>query len=60
MNIKPIKNEQNYQETLNIIESLMSAKSNTQEMNELEVLTTLVDAYEEEFYKINAPIELKL
>ena len=33
----------------------MSAKSNTQEMNELEVLTTLVDAYEEEFYKINAP-----
>ena len=55
MNIKPIKNEQNYQETLNIIESLMSAKSNTQEMNELEVLTTLVEAYEEQFYKIDVP-----
>ncbi len=55
MNIKPIKNEQNYQETLNIIESLMSAKPNTKEMDELEVLTTLVEAYEEQFYKINAP-----
>ena len=47
MNIKPIKNKQNYQETLNMIESLMSAKPNTQEMDELEVLTTLVEAYEE-------------
>ena len=55
MNIKPIKNEQNYQEALNMIESLMSAKPNTQEMDELEVLTTLVEAYEEQFYKIDAP-----
>ncbi len=55
MNIKPIKSEQNYQETLNMIESLMGAKPNTQEMDELEVLTTLVDAYEEQFYKIDAP-----
>lgn len=55
MNIKPIKNEQNYQETLNMIESLMSAKPNTQEMDELEVLTTLVEAYEEGFYIIDAP-----
>ncbi len=55
MNIKPIKNEQNYQETLSIIENLMSAKPNTKEMDELEVLTTLVEAYEEQFYKIDAP-----
>jgi HTH-type transcriptional regulator/antitoxin HigA len=55
MNIKPIKNEQNYQETLKMIESLMSAKPNTQEMDELEVLATLVEAYEEQFYKIDAP-----
>ena len=55
MNIKPIKSEQNYQETLNMIESLMGAKPNTQEMDELEVLTTLVEAYEEQFYKIDAP-----
>ena len=55
MNIKPIKNEQNYTDTLNKINSLMSAKPNTPEMDELEVLTTLVEAYEEQFYRIDAP-----
>ena len=55
MNIKPIKNEQNYTDTLIKIEKLMSAKPNTTEMDELEVLTTLVEAYEERFYKIDAP-----
>lgn len=55
MNIKPIKNEQNYKDALTLIESLMSAKPNTKEMDKLEVLTTLVEAYEELFYKIDAP-----
>ena len=55
MNIKPIKNKQNYKEALTMIESLMSAKPNTQEVDELEVLTTLAEAYEEQFYKIDAP-----
>jgi len=55
MNIKPIKNEQNYQEALSIIDSLMSAKPNTEEMDKLEVLTTLVESYEEQHYKIEAP-----
>ena len=55
MNIKPIKNEQDYTNTLSQIESLMSAKPNTPEMDELEVLTTLVEAYEEQYYKIDTP-----
>jgi len=55
MNIKPIKNEQNYQESLSIIESLMDAKPNTPQMDELEVVTTLVELYEEQHYKIDAP-----
>jgi len=55
MNIKPIKNEKNYQDTLSIIESLMNAKPNTKEMDELEVLTTLVEAYEAQHYQIDAP-----
>jgi len=55
MNIKPIKNEKNYQDTLSVIESLMSAKPNTKEMDELEVLTTLIEVYEEQHYKIDAP-----
>ena len=55
MNIKPIKNKQNYLDTLDLIDSLMDAKPNTKEMDELEVLTTLVEAYEEQHYKIDAP-----
>ena len=49
------ENEQDYTDTLSKIESLMSAKPNTPQMDELEVLTTLVEAYEEQFYKIDAP-----
>lgn len=55
MNIKPIKNEQDYQEALSIIENLMSAEPNSEEMDKLEVLTTLVESYEEQHYKIDAP-----
>ncbi len=55
MNIKPIKSEQDYTDTLSKIESLMSAKPNTPQMDLLEVLTTLVEAYEDKFYKIDAP-----
>ena len=55
MNIKPIKTEQDYSNTLSQIESLMTANPNTSEMDELEVLTTLVEAYEEQNYKIEAP-----
>jgi len=59
MNIKPIKNKQDYTNTLNLIDNLMSAKPNTPQMDKLEVLTTLVEAYEEQFYKIDAsdPVE---
>ena len=55
MHIKPIKNEQDYTNALRRIESLMSAKPNTPQMDELEVLTTLVEAYEEQHYQIDAP-----
>jgi HTH-type transcriptional regulator/antitoxin HigA len=55
MNIKPIKSEKDYIATLNQIESLMDAKPNTPQMDELEVLTTLVEAYEAQHYVIDAP-----
>jgi len=55
MNIKPIKCEKDYTDTLSQIEALMSAKPNTPQMDELEVLTTLVESYEEQHYKIYAP-----
>lgn len=55
MDIRPIKNEQDYLDTLDAIESLMDAKADTKEMDKLEILTTLVEAYEEQHYKIDAP-----
>jgi len=55
MNIKPIKNERDYSNTLSQIENLMDAKPNTVQMDELEVLTTLVEAYEEQHYNLDAP-----
>ena len=55
MNIKPIKTEKDYNNTLNQIEKLMDAKPNTPQMDELEVLTTLVEAYEAQHYIINTP-----
>jgi len=55
MNIKPIKTEEDYIATLSKIENLMDAQPNTYPMDELEVLTTLVEAYEEQHYKIESP-----
>jgi len=55
MNIKPIKTEEDYVKTLSNIEHLMNAQPNTPQMDELEVLTTLVEAYEEQYYKIESP-----
>ena len=55
MNIKPIKSEEDYTATLIQIEKLMNAKPNTPQMDELEILTTLVEAYEAQHYAIDAP-----
>jgi HTH-type transcriptional regulator/antitoxin HigA len=45
--IKPIKTEADYRQALQEIESLFDAVPNTPEGDRLEVLTTLVEAYEE-------------
>jgi HTH-type transcriptional regulator / antitoxin HigA len=55
MSIRPIRTEQDYNNTLNRIDELMEAIPNTDEFDELEVLTTLVVAYEEIHYKIESP-----
>jgi len=47
MKIKPIRDEQDYLNTLEEIECLMESKPNTPQMDKLEVLTTLVESYEE-------------
>lgn len=55
MNIRPIKTEIDYENSLNRIYELMEAEPNTPEYDELDILTTLVEAYEEKHYKIDAP-----
>ena len=55
MNIKPIKTKKDYTYALKRIEKLMSAKKDSKEGDELDVLTTLVEAYEEKHFPIENP-----
>ncbi len=55
MEIRPIKTEADYQTTMEEIERLFDAASDTPEGDRLEVLTTLVEAYEEKHYAIPLP-----
>lgn len=55
MNIKPIKTEANYEDALTKIAELMDAKPGTPNGDRLDVLTTLVDAYEKRLHPIEAP-----
>lgn len=60
MQVKPIKNEADYKEALEQIEGLMNAERDTPEGDMLDVLTTLVEAYERKAYPIEEadPIEV--
>ena len=53
--IRPIRTEADYELALSRVESLMDAKPNSDEFDELEVLATLVDNYEAKHYAINTP-----
>lgn len=55
MNIKPIKTETDYRDTLKAIEGVMDAKLGTPAGDKLDVLVTLVEAYEAKHYALNRP-----
>jgi HTH-type transcriptional regulator/antitoxin HigA len=55
MNIRPIKTETDYRAALAEIETLFDAVPNTPEGDRLDVLTTLVEAYEAQHYEITPP-----
>jgi len=55
MDIKLIKTEADYQAALEEIERLFDAEPDTPESDRLEILTTLVEAYEEKHYPIPLP-----
>jgi HTH-type transcriptional regulator/antitoxin HigA len=53
--IRPIKNRKDYDAAVARIETLMDAKTGTPEADELEVLSTLVDLYEDQHFPIDLP-----
>lgn len=55
MDIKPIKTEEDYRETLHEIESLMKAEPGAPEGERLDVLVTLVEAYERRHFPLDLP-----
>jgi HTH-type transcriptional regulator / antitoxin HigA len=55
MDIKPIRNDEDHEAALTEIERLFDAEAGSPEADKLEVLTTLVEAYEEKNYHIPLP-----
>ena len=55
MEIKPIKNEKDYNQALERLETIFDAKPGTPESDELEVLGILIDQYENEHFPIGLP-----
>ena len=55
MEIKPIRTNRDYERALREVERLMDAKEGTAEEDRLDVLATLVDAYESKHFPIDPP-----
>ena len=55
MEVRPIKSEADYRAALAGIETLMRTERDTPEGDRLDVLVTLVQAYEAEHHPIEAP-----
>ncbi len=55
MIIKPIRNEEDYQNALQRLDEIFDAKKGTEEGDELEILAILVDNYENEHFPIEMP-----
>lgn len=59
MNIKPIRNDEDLHEAFKRLEEIFQAEPKTPEYDELEILTTLIEVYENKHYPIGPanPIE---
>ena len=55
MKIAPIRNEKDYQNALNRLEDIFDAKKGTEQGDELEILSILIDRYENENFPIGMP-----
>ncbi len=55
MNIAPIRNEKDYQKALDRLEMIFDAKKGSEQGDELEILSILIDRYENENFPIGMP-----
>lgn len=55
MNIQPIRNSRDHEAALKRVEQLWDAQANTIEEDELEILVTLIQSYEDKHYAISEP-----
>ena len=55
MDIKPIRTKTDYKAALSVVESLMHAKAKTPEGDRLDVLVTLIEAYERQHFPMQLP-----
>ena len=55
MDIHPIKTEDDYKNAMLRIDALMDALPDTEEGDELDILATLVEAYERDHFPIESP-----
>lgn len=55
MNIKPIRNEVDYRAALQEVEQLMLAQPDTPEGEKLDVMVTLIEAYEAKHFPMDLP-----
>ena len=55
MDIAPLKNRHDYRQALEEIETLMQARRNTPDGDRLDVLVTLVEAWERKHYPLDLP-----
>ncbi|MBM3503193.1 MAG: transcriptional regulator [Alphaproteobacteria bacterium] len=55
MNVRPIRNDRDYRRTLREVESLMNARPGGARGNRLDVLVTLVEAWEAKHYPVELP-----
>lgn len=55
MNMKVIKNEEEYREALKRLEVIFDAPADSSEGDEAELLAILIEKYEDEYFPIEAP-----
>src|ERR1022692_251225 len=55
MDIKPIRNEAGYEGALRRVEELWDSPEGSAGSDELDILTTLIEAYEHEHYPVDLP-----